>query len=60
MKKSIIPFDLSKKVRSSIFTGYGTLTGKYEFQEWMGEKIMLVEVDTDFSKSFIFIDYISQ
>jgi hypothetical protein len=26
----------------------------------MGEKIMLVEVDTDFSKSFIFIDYISQ
>jgi len=60
MENTIIPFDLSKRVTSNLFSGYGTLTGKYDMQDWCGEQIMMVEVDTDFSKSFFFIDYLSQ
>lgn len=60
MSNTTIPFDLTKKVTSNLFSGYGKLTGEYEIQDWCGEKIMMLEVDTDFGKSFFFIDYIRQ
>jgi hypothetical protein len=47
-------------VKSSVFSGEGYLTGKYETHNNIGDCQVMVEVSHDFGSDFVFEDFILQ